>query len=129
MKNKGKGFSLMELMIVISIVAIMLSVSYPSYKSFVRKSNRAEAIVTLLDWANEQAIWRADNPSYSNAFNPATGDLYAYTIVSNAVSFTLTATAINDQAADKEDGISCGVMTLNQAGTSGPSGYETCWSQ
>ena len=127
MKNIEKGFSLIELMIVVSIVAILLALSYPSYANFVRKSNRAEAVVILLDWANRQDIWRADNPSYSTDMTPGDTDLYTFSMVNTAVSYTLTATAKDDQAGDKEDGVSCTVMTLNQAGIIGPADYEACW--
>ena len=127
-KMHSRAFSIIELMIVIAIVAILLGLSYPSYVGFVRKSNRAEAVVELLDWANRQDIWRADNPSYSTAINPNNSTNYTYSIVANAVSYTLTATAQGDQAADKEDGLSCAVLTLNQSGIAGPSGKETCWN-
>lgn len=129
MKFSGRGFSLMELMIVMSLVAILLSLSVPSYKNFIRKSKRAEAIVTLLEWANRQDAWRADNPNYNLNVNPATNQLYAYSMVATAVSYTLTATAQGGQSIDKEGGISCAVMTINQAGITGPSGYKTCWSR
>lgn len=127
MKNSEKGFSLIELMIVVTIMAILLALSYPSYASFIRKSNRAEAVVTLLDWANQQDIWRADNPSYSTDITPPNIELYTYSLVSNAVSYTLTATSRGTQLSDKEDGVACTTMTLNQTGIMGPVGHEACW--
>ena len=128
MKHANKGYSLMELMIVVTVVAILLALSYPSYLSYIRKSNRAEALVTLLDWANQQEIWRADNPSYNSDIKPADSEKYAYTLESNASSFTLTATAQGAQASDVANGVSCEVITLNQSGIGGPSGHEACWN-
>lgn len=127
MKHHVKGFSLIELMIVIAVIAILLALSYPSYASFVRKSNRSEAVVTLLDWANRQDIWRAEHPDYSADITPPNSELYSYSIASTAISYTLTATALDQQASDKEDGIACTALTLNQEGVMGPSGHETCW--
>lgn len=127
MKTLIKGFTLTELMIVITIVAILISLSYPSYVNFIRKANRTEAQVVLLDWANRQAVWRADNISYNEDINPADDENYIYTIVSTATSFILTATAQGEQANDEEDGISCSSLTLNQASVQGPAEYLECW--
>ena len=114
-------------MIVIALIAILVTLSYPSYVNFIRKADRAEARVTLLDWANRQEIWRADNINYNTDINPANDENYTYSMVSTATSFTLTATAIGGQAADQEDGVSCGTLTLDQAGVQGPTGHLECW--
>jgi len=129
MKNIKKGFSLIELMIVISVVAILVTLSYPSYVNFIRKADRAEAQVELLDWTNRQQVWRADHPSYNTGINPTDTEFYEYTIVATDTSFTLTATALNGQTADKEDGVSCSTLTLNHAGMQGPAGHEECWGR
>lgn len=127
MQKIKKGFSLVELIIVIAVIAILVTLSYPSYVSFIRKADRAEARVDLLDWANRQAVWRADHASYNSDINPVDTDLYTYTMVSTATSFTLTATATGAQTADEEDGVTCASITLDQAGTQGPAGYQACW--
>ena len=129
MKNNEKGFSLIELMIVIAVVAILVTLSYPSYVSFIRKAARSEAQVELLDWANLQQVWRADHPDYNTAISPDNSENYVYTMVSTTNSFTLTATARGEQVDDKEDGTSCASLSLNQAGTPGPSGLEGCWGK
>ena len=129
MNRNGNGFSLIELMIVIAILTSLLTLGYPSYAGFVRKANRADAQATLLDWANRQQVWRADNPSYSTDMNPTNSDYYTYTMTSTANAFTLTATAIGAQTDDESDGTACPTLTLNQAGTVGPSGYEKCWAR
>lgn len=122
-----KGFTLVELMIVITIIAVLAILSYPSYVQFVRKADRAEAQADLQDWANRQEIWRADNMGYNTSINPPDTELYAYTIVSTATTFTLTATARGSQQADKEEGVSCATMTLAQNGSTGPDGHQLCW--
>lgn len=121
------GLSLIELMITIAVLAILVSIAYPSYASFIRKGKRVGAQADLMDWANRQMNWRADHASYSGSINPADSENYAYTIVSAANSFTLTATALNDQVNDKEAGTVCSSLTLDQAGIVGPAGKEKCW--
>ena len=49
-----RGFTLVELMIVIVIVAILLAVALPSYQNSVQKGRRADAKAALLDVANRQ---------------------------------------------------------------------------
>jgi type IV pilus assembly protein PilE len=129
MKRIVSGFSLIELMIVVALIAILLTLAYPSYLNFIRKADRTEAQVTLQDWANRQQVWRADHPDYNAAINPSDTTSYEYTMVSTATSFTLTATALGSQAADKEHGVTCGTMTLVNDGTQGPAGSLPCWGQ
>ncbi len=129
MMNRSHGFSLIELMIVAAIVAILLTLSYPSYISFIRKGHRADAQTTLLDWANREEIWRADHTSYNTAINPDDTEYYSYTITADASSYTMTATAQGGQAADTENGVACNVMTLDQTGAQGPAGHVACWKK
>ena len=50
----GRGFTLLELMIVVAIVGILASIAYPSYMDHVRKGNRAKAQAFLMDVAQRQ---------------------------------------------------------------------------
>jgi type IV pilus assembly protein PilE len=129
MKSWSHGFSLIELMIVTAIVAILLTLSYPSYISFIRKGHRADAQTTLLDWANREEIWRADHTSYNTAINPDDTEYYTFTITAGASTYTMTATAQGGQAADTENGVACSVMTLDQTGAQGPAGHVACWKK
>jgi len=123
------GFTLVELMITVAIVAILAALSYPSYIHYVLKADRTQAQMTLQDWANRQQVWRADHPAYSSGINPSNTEQYTYSMVSTADSFTLTATATGRQAADKEEGVSCTTMTLRQDGSTGPDGKQMCWAK
>ena len=123
------GFSLVELIITVAVIAILLTLSFPAYLQFVRRADRTEAQMALQDWANQQEVWRADHPSYSAVIKPSNTPTYTYSMVSTATSFTLTATAVGRQAADKEGGISCATMTLKQDGSPGPNGYQHCWGK
>ena len=137
MKDKSgiKGFTIIELMIVVGIVAILVALSLPSYSDYVRKAKRAEAEQLLLNWANLQEIWRANNPTYDNGTNISvpTHDDYTFTvtIVPETASFeyTLTADPQNNQAYDKDKGQFCDPLTLDQSATKGPvvGGVTYCW--
>ena len=73
-KNKSSGFTIIELMIVIGIVALLVALAYPSYAQYVLKARRGEAQQLLLNWSINQEIWRSNNISYAGV-----GDLGAPT--------------------------------------------------
>ena len=111
------GFTIIELMIVVMIVAILLSLAYPSYVGYVRKAKRGEAQQLLLNWAINQEIWRSNNTAYTATLAP-THDNYTFAASNvGAATYTLTATAANDQLKDvARDGTSCTPLALTQAG-------------
>ena len=55
------GFTLMELMITITIGAILVGIAVPSYLGYVRESNRSEAITTIHDIMARQALYFANH--------------------------------------------------------------------
>ena len=70
MKLSGRylqtGFSLIELMITVAIVAILASVAYPSYQQYVIRSNRSEMQQFMLDIANREEEYLLNNRLYTN---------------------------------------------------------------
>jgi type IV pilus assembly protein PilE len=64
-KTSGSGFTLIELMIVVAVVAILVAIAYPSYLNQMRKSNRAEAMSYLMDLANRNQQYLIDARSYA----------------------------------------------------------------
>lgn len=126
MKRTEQGFTLVELVTVVTIMAILVTVAYPSFGSYIRKATRTEAQSTLMDWSIRQVNWRADHGSYNSDLQPSDSEYYAYSMTSTSTSFTLTATAKGTQTADEERGISCSTLTVTQLGTVGPEG---CWSR
>ncbi|MDR6537617.1 type IV pilin protein [Variovorax soli] len=59
-----KGFTLIELMIVVAIVAILASIAYPSYGWAVRKGRRAQARTAILDLLQQQERFMTQNNTY-----------------------------------------------------------------
>ena len=88
MPIKHQGFTLIELMIVVAVVAILSSIAYPSYTEYVRRGHRAEARAGLLQaqqWLERAATATGTYPA-SSAF-PANlkkvpGDRYEITLAS-----------------------------------------------
>jgi len=150
-RHFAKGFTLIELMIVVGIVAIIAAIAIPSYTNQVRKSHRAEAANGLGDLQLRQERWRSENPNYATSaqLNPLpTSSYYLFSAAtpagncaplgsppvtvacSSANCYSVTATTTGDQTAD--NGI-CATMTIsNKCGvvtkTSTPSG-GSCWSK
>jgi type IV pilus assembly protein PilE len=129
-RQQQKAFSLIELMVVVGIVGILATVSYPAYLNQVRESRRSEVTTTLLsiqanyeEYNTEYNTYPASNTLSSGGAIPNTTN-YAYTTVTTPNSYTLTATAMNDQVNDTQNGVSCAVMTLDNTGAKTPT---NCW--
>jgi len=126
---KGKGFTMMELMIVLVIVAILVAIAYPSYIQYVRKSKRGEAQQLLMNWSINQEIWRSNNTQYATLAQLAapTNDNYTFSFAVNptATVYTLQAVATGDQVNDTaRNGTSCTPLTLSHQGVKSPA---DCW--
>lgn len=67
--NKQKGFSLIELMIVVAILGIIVSIAIPSYSDYVRKGNRTDAKVGLLKIAQIQESFFVQHLSYAKSLS------------------------------------------------------------
>ena len=124
--SSARGFSLIELMIALAIVAILAAVGYPSYQSHVIKANRAAAQQFMLEIANKEEQYMLDSRAYTATIG--TGGLgltqpsettarYTFTVdvasCTPTPCYTITATAKNAQLSD-------GNLTLNNLGTKTP---------
>ena len=133
------GFTLIELMAVVVVIAILATIALPAYTDYIRKSRRAEAITLLNRIAQEQERWRANNPAYTtdlsaaglNVANPSSG-YYTLSIPASGVStYTARATAAGAQAADTK----CTNLTLIVNGgnftyaASGTATANQCWNR
>jgi type IV pilus assembly protein PilE len=138
----SRGFTLIELMVVVVIASILVAIAIPSYKSSIRKSRRTDAKTALLDLAGREERFNSTNGSYTNvaanlgyaALPSVVGGGY-YTInvaapvagtATTVASFSITATPVvgSDQAKDT----ACGAFTLTSTGLQSVSGAATdCW--
>jgi len=137
--QRYSGFTLVELMIVVLIIAIISAIAIPSYNSYVMRTNRAAARSCMAEYSQFMERWytTSSNLSYVGASPSLMGCStdsnlnQKYTItVSNvaARTYQINATPIGTQ--NSRDA-KCGVLTLDQAGTRGKSGTATtiqeCW--
>lgn len=121
---KARGFSLIEVMIAVAIVAILVAIAVPSYQNHLRKARRADAQAFLTQVAQKQQQYLLDARTYalggsalselSLAVPTNVADHYTITVTPAAPtvppSFTVTAKA--SSAAQSPDGD----LTLTHAG-------------
>lgn len=128
-----KGFTLIELMIVVLVIAVLAAIAYPSYQQHVVKSRRAAAQACMQEVAQFMERYYTTNLKYTGAAVPAmqcrTDLARFYTIglqgAATAKAFTVQATPTSAQNDPK-----CGTLSANQVGTtgaSGTSGAAGCW--
>lgn len=130
MKNRLRGFTLIEMMVTVAIIGILAAIAYPSYIEQVRKSRRADATAALVTAAQTMERFYTENNSYATA---TAGDVAGSTISDHAptdrahadrtydialnpaptaTGFTITATRTGAQAGDT----TCGDYSLTNTG-------------
>lgn len=127
------GFTLLELMIVVAILAILASIAYASYRDQVVKSRRAAATTCLQERAQFMERYYTTNLSYTGA--PATPeqcgpDLNPFYAISFSTApagknYVLAAVPTSLQSDSK-----CGTLSLSAQGVRGKSGTGSlaeCW--
>src|SRR5215471_15916621 len=74
------GFTLIEMMVAMVMVAILASIAIPSYRSYVRRGQLAEAFTTLADMRVKMEQYYQDNKSYGTANCPTLPNYTAFPI-------------------------------------------------
>lgn len=137
-----RGFTVVELMLVLILVSIVATIALPGYQSFVRKARRAEALETLYRIQVAQEKWRSSNNAYGSladlGFN-ATTRSGRYNLAVNLpaspgdqTAYTATATAVagSSQVNDAAGSVSCATLTINQdEPVYSPAGQSACWGR
>ncbi len=152
-----KGFTLIELMIVVAVIGILAAIAFPSYQEQIARSKRSDATGGLLEFASVLERHYTENSTYCDAggtgganscggatndtgspgFFPSTlpldGDTAYYNLTITAVAdvpqqYTIQATRTGSMTGDR-----CGNFTLTHAGVKGLSGQDggltasDCW--
>ena len=133
-RPRAPGFSLLELLITLSIVAILASITVPSFSGYVAKSRRTDAMSALLQVQLAQMRWRAAHREYSDglaelgwadALSPD-GHYRLRIQSSNSGDFLVQADPLGAQQSD-----TCGAFAISAQGPVylAPYAAEDCWSR
>ena len=136
MTHQRRGFTLIELMVVLAVAAILAAVAFPSYRGQVAKGRRADGKQALVELAQRLERFYTERGTFAGAalgsggFYPAvsSGGYYSLAITSqSADGFTLSATPRGNQAGD-----ACGTLGYNHLGdrsvASGATlSLDQCW--
>lgn len=121
-----QGYSLLELLIVMAIIAILVAISYPSYQYHLLQTHRHEAQIELMNIANQLEEYHSLNNTYEGAsladFNLKPNDYYDFQLDHLAENeYQIHALPKFRQSADQ-----CGALWLDQLGNQGAA-KNACW--
>lgn len=131
-----RGFTLIELMIVVAIVGILAAVAYPSYQSHVEKTRRAQAQADLMELS--QFMERHYSTSFSYQKSGGGDPTLPFTTspknnnqdTAYNISFDGNVTdktfKLEAQPTSMQSGDRCGTLTINQQGIKGAAAND-CW--
>ena len=152
-KNSQAGFTLVELMVVVMVIAILASVAIPSYSGYVTDARRQGAAQEILTIASRQEQHFLDNKAYATSLTQLgysaqpigtnenggyvgatdASAMYTFAITSTTATTSGTIRAYTVSAIPKGSQLSrdteCGTLTLTEAGvkTAGGASNPDCW--
>lgn len=131
--KKEQGFTLTEMLIVIVIIAILSSVSYPAYQSYIIKTRRGDAQVELLKAQLKQTSIHILN-SYTNIADdvglPKNNNYYSFSIVSAGTTTYLMKAVAKSGTSQAHDETICQTLFTDQNNlhtSDGHNSNEQCW--
>lgn len=138
--NTQRGFTLLELMIVVVVVGILAAIAVPSYQSYAIKTRRAAAAACLMELSQFMERFYTTNLRYDQSTtgaavalpstqcqNSLTGHYtFTFSKAPTQRAYTLQAAPQGIQAT--QDPQKCGALALDQAGVRGSTGGSSeCW--
>lgn len=126
--KRPRGFTLIEVMVVVAIIGIISAIAYPSYTKYIRKARRADGQAALLELAQQMERQYTVANSYSGATlnTGITSRVSAYYTITfssqQAQSFTIQATPTGDQSSDE-----CGTLSISNTGAR-TAAANGCWN-
>jgi type IV pilus assembly protein PilE len=133
---RTRGFTLLEMLITVAIVAILAVIASSMFTSQVRKSRRADAMDTITSIALAEERYRSVNTTYGtlaqvwNGVTTTPGGYYTIAVsATSATAYTITATGTGTQTSDAENGTACNVLAYAVSNGTVSSTPAVCWPQ
>jgi len=134
----NRGFTLIELLIVVTVLAVLGTLAVTTYRDYVLRSGRSEAMTALMEVAQLEEQYFANRQSYTGSLSDLNystttpGGLYQLQLATSAaVHYSIQATALNGQRND----VACRTFTLTGLGersahdSGGTDTTGTCWGR
>ena len=133
-QKKKRGFTLIEMMITVLIIAITATIALYLYSDKVKRGRRIDAVNALLSISLAEERYRSNNTTYGTLAQVwggvATSQEGYYTLaITNvtATSYTVTATGTGTQTTDADNATSCATLTLTMSSGTITKTPATCW--